>query len=145
VIRYKIRILITKRHSWLRAFLLWHVVEFHILYMYWQVLTVTIKWHICYPTPRNESLCAFGKSEKKGKVNKIFSILHYVFVKIDQLRYPANIKTTAHQTCYDIMLPWSNCFSFKGSQWAGVIMCLPSKLCQISIDSDQVRWQIKAW
>jgi hypothetical protein len=25
------------------------------------------------------------------------------------------------------------------SQWTGVIMCLPSQLCQISIDSDQVK------
>jgi hypothetical protein len=25
---------------------------------------------ICDPTPRNESLCAFEKSEKKGKVKK---------------------------------------------------------------------------
>jgi hypothetical protein len=26
--------------------------------------------YICDPTPRNESLCAFEKSEKKGKVKK---------------------------------------------------------------------------
>jgi hypothetical protein len=29
----------------------------------------------CDPTPRNESLCAFGKSEKKGKVKKERCIL----------------------------------------------------------------------
>jgi hypothetical protein len=29
------------------------------------------------------------------------------------------------------------------SQWAGVIMCLPSQLCQISIDSDQVSGNLK--
>jgi hypothetical protein len=29
------------------------------------------------------------------------------------------------------------------SQWAGVIICLPSQLCQISIDSDQVSGKLK--
>jgi hypothetical protein len=35
--------------------------------------------------------------------------------------------------------------SFKGllSQWAGVLMCLPSQLCQISINSDQVSGKLK--
>jgi hypothetical protein len=44
-------------------------------------------------------LCAFEKSEKKGKViTNIFSTMY--FVKIDQLQYPG--MTTALQTCYDI-------------------------------------------
>jgi hypothetical protein len=45
----------------------------------------------CHPTPRNESLCAFEKSEKKGKVKKVFC----------QNRPDM---TTALQTCYDIKI-----------------------------------------
>jgi hypothetical protein len=63
------------------------------------------------------------------------------FVKIDQLRY--SDMTTALQTCYISFV--LRVISFKGllSQWAGVIMCLPSQLCQISIDSDQVIGKLK--
>jgi hypothetical protein len=57
------------------------------------------KMYKCDPTPQNESLCAFGESEKKGKV---------YFVKIDQLRYPD--MTTALQTCYDINADWRTFF-----------------------------------
>jgi hypothetical protein len=78
------------------------------------------------------------------------------FVKIDQLQYPD--MTTALQTCYNINADWHTFFleaiasfvlrviSFKGllSQWTGVTMSLPSQLCQISIESDQVLWKIKA-
>jgi hypothetical protein len=35
-------------------------------------LKIKLRIPICDPTPRNESLCAFEKSEKKGKVKKIF-------------------------------------------------------------------------
>jgi hypothetical protein len=41
---------------------------------------------ICDPKPRNESLCAFEKSEKNGKVYMIVYMMY--FVKIDQLQYP---------------------------------------------------------
>jgi hypothetical protein len=59
--------------------------------------------------------------------------------------------TTALQTCYDINADWQLLFlCSKGnflqkllSQWAGVIMCLPSKLHQISNDSDQVNGKLK--
>jgi hypothetical protein len=42
---------------------------------------------ICDPTPRNESLCAFEKSEKKGKVKK-----------------------TNCDTCYNINADWHTFF-----------------------------------
>jgi hypothetical protein len=64
--------------------------------------------------------------------------------------------TTALRTCYYINADWHTFFleaiafpllwggfSFKGllSQWAGVIMCLPSQLCQISISiSNKDTW-----
>jgi hypothetical protein len=62
---------------------------------------------ICDQTPRNESLCAFEKSEKKGKVKQIFLAHMMYFIKIDQLRYP---DMTALQTCYNINADWHTIF-----------------------------------
>jgi hypothetical protein len=64
---------------------------------------------ICDPTPRNESLCAFEKSEKKGKFKEQKQHLYTIyFVKIDQLRYPD--MTTALQTWYNINADWHTFF-----------------------------------
>jgi hypothetical protein len=72
------------------------------------------------------------------------------FVKIDQLRYPD--MTTALQHAIILMLigiPSSLkqllflCSKGNFLQRTGVIMCLPSQLCQISIDTDQVSGKLK--
>jgi hypothetical protein len=49
-----------------------------------------IKIDICDPTPRNESLCAFEKSEKKGKVKKkkFFFSIHDVFCQNRPIAVP---------------------------------------------------------
>jgi hypothetical protein len=54
---------------------------------------------ICDPTPRNESLRAFKKSEKKGK-NSFFSI-HDVFCQNSPI---------ALQACYNINADWHTFF-----------------------------------
>jgi hypothetical protein len=105
---------------------------------------------ICDPTPLNESICAFEKSDKMGKVKKKNCFYMMYFVKIYQLRYPD--MTTALQTYYDINGDWhtffleaiafplfegipSNDFYYNGR--------VSSQLCQISINSYQVSGKLR--
>jgi hypothetical protein len=57
------------------------------------------------------------------------------------------IKNKKHDVKTKSQLPFlcSKGISFKGllSQWAGVILCFPSQLWQISINSDQVIGKLK--
>jgi hypothetical protein len=156
----------------------WHIVcvLYQLFLQHWRIQSLILQKALfgskgknvgsttCDTTPRNESLCRFEKSKKKGNVKYFFflvlvyAVFMMYFVKIDQLRYPD--MTTALQICYNINADWHTffleaiafsfvlrVFSFKGllSQWAGVIMCfsLPSQLCQISINSDQVSGKLK--
>jgi hypothetical protein len=125
-----------------------------MIVLFWNIEMLDIRFLCNFHMWRNTT--KWVAFEKNGRQNFfIFSTVYRTWCGLSKLtNYGTQIWQlhSKHAIILAYLLPWSNCFSlvlrvisFKGllSQWAGVIMYLPSQLSQISIDSDQVSGKLK--